>query len=219
MTDDDDGDSDPQQRQQLPEWMLRDLACMTQGGLEVESVSDHDVDQAAHSSGPIADHAQGAVQRVDVDASEKRADAIQSNTDTSAGSAKGTHEVDLDTIDIIVKDGLPTFQHPDGYLMFGGIEGRPSDDGMMVAKFPGIPVPIEVPGMFFRPLKRPKRNDDAMECGEEESPAPDDVVGPDEEEGGQDEGHAGEGERGAEAPAKDEDEAGDAVEGKATRKG
>ena len=64
--------------------------------------------------------------------------------------------MDLDAIDVVVKDGLPTFEHPDGQLMFGSFVDRPSEDGMMMAKFPGLPEPIEVLGMVFRPLKRPR---------------------------------------------------------------
>ena len=64
--------------------------------------------------------------------------------------------VDLDAIDVVVKDGLQSFQHPDGQLLFGIFVDRPSEDGMMMAKFPGLPEPIEVLGMVFRPLKRPR---------------------------------------------------------------
>ena len=66
---------------------------------------------------------------------------------------KTKHSVDLDAIDVVVKDGLPTFQHPDGQPLFGSFVDRPSEDGMMMAKFPGLPEPIEVPMVFPGPSR------------------------------------------------------------------
>ena len=55
--------------------------------------------------------------------------ANQGDEDGAKGCAwEGTtkNNVDLDAIDVVVKDGLPTFQHPDGQLMFGSCVDPPT---------------------------------------------------------------------------------------------
>ena len=144
---------------------------MTQGGLEVESEPDRDVDpMAASSSGSkIDDH------RDDGD----RADE-QSTDGDEVGANQGDEDGALDAIDVVVNYGLPTFQHPDGQLLFwefcGSSIGGRYDDGKVPraarahrGAWYGLPAPQEACCDKAKQIKQQTNCDDAMKCGEEEA--------------------------------------------------